>query len=161
MNKINFLNKLKKDRKLELVEPSEEIKESYIIKSDSNLTSSKILLNNDKLEEFVSLAYYSMYHLVTALLFKTGIKSENQSASIILLKEIFNQDNKEIFEAKTERVDKQYYTNFVITKEDVKETIKKAEIFNSNLIDFISRLNNSNIEIYRRKFAEILSLGQK
>lgn len=108
MKKINFLKKLCNQGKLELVESSEELKQSYILKSESNLISAKILLNNDKFEESVGLAYYSMYHLLTALLFKIGIKSENHSASIILLKNLFNHDNKEIFDAKKERIDKQY-----------------------------------------------------
>ncbi|MBS3088829.1 HEPN domain-containing protein [Candidatus Pacearchaeota archaeon] len=82
MKKINFLSKLRREGKLEIVEPSEEMKKSYILKSESNLTSAKILLNNNRLEESVSLAYYSMYHLLIALLFKIGIKSENHSGSI-------------------------------------------------------------------------------
>src|SRR3989338_9292281 len=140
MKKINFLKKLRKQGKLELVESSEELKQSYIIKSESNLISAKILLNNDKFEESVGLAYYSMYHLLTALLFKIGIKSENHSASIILLKDLFGQNNKDIFEAKTERLDKQYYVDFIITKKDVEDAIMKAEVFNSKMIDFISKI---------------------
>ncbi|HLC56890.1 MAG TPA: HEPN domain-containing protein [Candidatus Nanoarchaeia archaeon] len=143
MKKINFLKKLRKQGKLELVESSEELKQSYIIKSESNLISAKILLNNDKFEESVGLAYYSMYHLLTALLFKIGIKSENHSASII-------------FDAKKERIDKQYYVDFVVTKEDVKDTIRKAEIFNSKLINFISKINNEDIKIYRKKFIDMI-----
>ena len=156
MKKTNFLNKLNKEGKLELVEPSEEMKQSFILKSESNIVSSKILLNNDKLEESVGLAYYSMYHLLTALLFKTGIKSENHSASIILLKGVFGQDNKDIFEAKTERLDKQYYVDFVITKKDVEDTIRKAEIFNNKMIDFISKVNNEDIKNYRKIFSQHL-----
>ena len=153
MKKINFLSKLKREEKL--IEPSEEMKQSYMTKSESNLISAKILLSNNRLEESVGLAYYSMYHLLMALLFKIGIKSENHSASIILLKEIFGQDNKEIFNAKTERIDKQYYVDFVITKEDVQDTIKKAESFNRKMIDFISKVNNEDVKNYRRKFLEI------
>ena len=152
MKEINFLIKLKKEGKLELIEPSEEIKESYIKKSESNLISAKILLENSRLEESISLTYYSMYNILLALLFKVGIKSENHSGSIILLKQLFSLDNKEIFEAKTERIDKQYYVDFIITKEDVKDTIRKAEIFNSKLIDLISKANNENISDYRNKF---------
>ena len=157
MTKANFLNKLNKEGKLELVEPSEEMKESYILKSESNMISSKILLNNERLEESVGLAYYSMYHLLIALLFKTGIKSENHSASIILLKKIFEQDNKDISEAKTERLDKQYYVDFIITKKDVEDTLRKAEIFNNKMIDFISKINNENIKDYRKKFNNIIN----
>ena len=138
MKRADFLTKLKKEGKLNLVEPSEEIKQSYLEKSESNLVSAKILLENNRLEESVTLAYYSMYHSLVALLFKSGIKSENHTASIILLKEIFEIDNSEISFAKKERVDKQYYVDFEITKKQVEDSIKKAEIFNSQMFDFIS-----------------------
>src|SRR3989344_5254194 len=122
MKKMDFLIKLRKEGKLELVESSEEIKQAYLEKSKSNLISSKILLENNKLEESVGLAYYSMYHSLTALLFKIGIKSENHTASIILLKELVGLSNNDILNAKKERVDKQYYVNFMITKEAVNDT---------------------------------------
>ena len=86
MKTSNFLNKLKKEKKLELIEPSREVRESYLKKSESNLVSAKILLKSNMLEESVSLAYYSMYHILIALLFYVGIKSENHTASIVLLK---------------------------------------------------------------------------
>ncbi|MAG79248.1 DNA-binding protein [Candidatus Pacearchaeota archaeon] len=156
MKKINFLIKLKKEGKLRIVESSEEIKESYIKKSDSNIISSRILLKNDRLEESISLAYYSMYHILIALLFKIGIKSENHSASITLLKEIFDIDNFDISFAKKERIDKQYYVDFHITKEDVNDLINKSEEFNRKLLDFISKLNNDLINLYREKFKELI-----
>lgn len=155
MKKINFLAKLVKEKKLELTEPSDEIKDSYIAKSESNLISAKILLDNNKLEESVALTYYSMYHILTALLFKAGIKCENHAGSIILLKEIFSIDNSEILSAKAERVDKQYYTDFEITKAEVVNALKSAEKFNTNLIDFISKLNASDSLNYRKKLLEI------
>lgn len=152
MAKLSFLAKLRREGKLSLIEPSEEIKQSYIEKSESNLFSAKILVKNNKLEEAVALAYYSMYHFLTALLFKTGIKSENHTASIIILNQIFGIDNNEILLAKKERLDKQYYVNFKISKEEVIETIKKAEVFNSVLNDFISKLSNDKISKAREKF---------
>jgi len=152
MRKINFLIKLMKEEKLQIVEPSEEITNSYIKKSESNIISAKILLENDKLEEGVALTYYSMHHMLTALLRKIGIKCENHGASIILMKELFELDNSDISYAKSERVDKQYYTDFSITKIEVVEDMRKAELFNSMLLDFISKLNNVNINKYREKF---------
>ncbi len=152
MKNINFLNKLKKQGKLDVVESSEEIKESYLEKSESNLISAKILLKNERLEESVSLVYYSMYNLLLALLFKTGIKSENHTASIILFKEIFEKDNSFILFAKKERVDKQYYVDFKITKKEVEDLINKTELFNEELFDFISKLTNEKIKIYKDKF---------
>jgi len=156
MKKVNFLTKLMKENKLKLVEPSEKIKDSYIKKSESNIASSKILLNNGRLEESVSLAYYSMYNITTALLFKVGIKCENHTGVIILLKELFNIDNSDITFAKKERIDKQYYTDFYITKNEVGEAIRIAENFNKEVFDFISKLNNQNIMNYRKKFKTLV-----
>lgn len=156
MKKISFLAKLHKENKLQLVAPSEAVKDSYIAKSDSNLASAKILLDNGRLEEAVALTYYSMYHMLTALLFKTGIKCENHAASIILLKAVFGMDDKDISSAKGERIDKQYYTDFHIMKDDVMEAVETAEEFNKRLLDFISKLSNQKIDEYRKTFLSLI-----
>lgn len=158
MKKQAFLNKLKREKKLELVEPSEEMKDSYLEKSESNLISAKILFENKRLEEAIYLAYYSTYNSIVALFFKTGIKCENHSGSIILIKEIFGIDNKEISLAKKERIDKQYYTDFSIKSDDVVEAIEKAESFNKELYNFISKLNNHEIKQYRERLKNLLNM---
>jgi len=157
-NKV-LLKKLINEGKLRIVNPSEEIKESYIEKSGSSLTSAKILLENNLLEEAIALTYYSMYNSVIALMFKCGIKCENHTASITLLKEIFGIDNSGLFYAKKERIDKQYYTDFHIKTQEVEDAIKEAEIFASKLIDFISRINNLDVLKYREKLSDILGVN--
>jgi uncharacterized protein (UPF0332 family) len=154
MNK--FLNNLFLKKKLQLVDPSKEISESYILKSNSNLFSSKLLLKNNLLEEAVSLSYFSMYHLCLSLFFKVGIKCENHTACAIILKDVFNLDNTDLIKAKTERIDKQYYTEFKTTKEGVELAIKIAEDFNRNLKGFILNVNNLKISEWRNKFKELL-----
>jgi len=161
MGELDFLNKLKKEEKLKLVELSEEITTSYIEKSESNLSSAKILLENNKLEESIALTYYSMYNILIALFFRIGIKCENHAGSIILMKIIFDLDNSDIESAKKERIDKQYYTDFKIAKEDVSKAIENAENFNSKLLDFISRLNKNDIDEYREKFKELFFVNKK
>ena len=151
-----FLAELSRKGKLEMVEPSEEIKNSYIKKSGSYLESARILLERGKLEEAVSMAYYSMYHMLTALLFRTGIKCENHSASIILLKEIFGLDNSGISKIKYERVDKEYYVDFQITKDELCKIIGRAEEFNSDMSDYISRLNSGKIRMFRIRMEGLL-----
>lgn len=151
-----FLNKLGKDGKVRVVEPSEEICKSYTEKSMSNMISAKILLENDRLEEAVSLVYHSMYNLVSALLFRVGIKSEVHLASIFLLKDVFGLDDKDIIEAKKERIDKQYYTGFNIARKEVINGIETAENFNRNLNGFILGLNNQKIEKFRNKIKELI-----
>jgi len=156
MQKENFWSRLKKEEKIKTVEPSEEVKESYLRKSESNLSASKLLLDNNFLEEAVTSAYYSMYNLVLALLFKTGIKSENHTASIIFLKDIYSRENTLILNAKRERIDKQYYVDFKITREDVTTLIKDAEEFNSYMLDFISKISNNEMQEARKKFKQVL-----
>lgn len=151
MKKAGFLAKLHEEKKLQLVEPSEAIKDSYLEKSASNLFSAKLLLKNNCLEEAVSLAYYSMYHSLTALLFRAGIKCENHTGAIILLKGLFGIDNSGILFAKKERVDKQYYTDFHVTRKEVELAIRGAEEFNSLIHDFISRLNSGSIQEFRKR----------
>lgn len=156
MKKQGFFIKLHQEGKLQLVEPSQEITASYLKKSDSHIESAKLLLNNDRLEEGVSLTYYSMYYSVLALFFRAGIKCENHSASIILLKELFNIDNMIISYAKKERIDKQYYVDFSIAKEEVEELIVSAEIFNSRILDFIEKINNEMIDKFRSNMEQLL-----
>jgi uncharacterized protein (UPF0332 family) len=156
MKKRNLSNQLHKEGKLLLVEPSDDIKDAYLKKSESGLSSAKILLEKEKLEESVSLAYYSMYYITLALFLKTGIKCENHSATIILLKRIFGIDNSHISFAKRERVDKQYYVDFHTTKKDVKDLIGITEEYNANIYDFINRLSNDEIEGYRKKMKDLL-----
>jgi len=86
MKKSSFLNRLKKEGKLTLVEPSEEICNSYLEKADNCLKSAKLLLQNNLYENSVSMSYYAMYNSLTSLFFKIGIKCENHSGSILIFK---------------------------------------------------------------------------
>ena len=156
MKKLDFLKKLREEGKLKLVEPSEEVKQAYLKKSESYLDSAKLLLKNKKLEESISLAYYSMYYSLLALLFRTGIKSENHTASIILLKELFGLDNSKILKAKREWGEKQYYTDIRTLKPDVEALIKVAENFNAMIFDFLEKMNLSWIKIIRERLKKII-----
>ena len=156
MKNIKLLKELLKKKILVIVEPSVPIKESYIKKSESSLISAKILLDNNRLEESVALTYYSMYHSTTALFYRVGIKCENHTATIQLLKDIFEINNTSLEFAKSERLDKQYYTDFHVTKEQVKESIFIAEEFNAFILDFISKLNNFSIQNYKNKFNNLM-----
>jgi uncharacterized protein (UPF0332 family) len=149
-----FLIKLKKEEKLELIEPSEEICESYTEKSANCLKSAKLLLTNNLFENSIGMAYYAMYNLLIGLLFRAGIKCENHSGSILLLKVIFNQNGlfKTISDAKKERIDSQYYvTADEITKESTLELVGISEDFILKMTLFIKNLNNEDIEKARKE----------
>lgn len=161
MKKPSFLSKLKAKGKLELVEPSEEICNSYLEKADNCLKSAKILLQNNLYENSVSMSYYAMYDSLTAVLFKAGIKCENHTASIMLLKKLFGK--LEMFRmisfAKEERIDKQYYViskeNFVLTKESAKDMVETADNFLVKMKLIISELKNEDIEKVRSEFGKL------
>jgi uncharacterized protein (UPF0332 family) len=132
------------------------MKAAYLKKSESHLVSARLLLDNDLFEQSVSMAYYSMYYSVMALFFATGIKCENHTAAIILLREIFGRDNSEIKNAKNERIDKQYYVMSAPVREDVVALIRTAESFNADLRDFTDRLTTAKIDQFRKKFTSII-----
>ena len=158
MNK--FLNKLKKEKKLGLVEPSEDICDSYSEKSANCLKSAKLLLQNNLYENSIGMSYYTMYNLLLALLFRVGIKCENHGGSILLLKLLFEKNElyKLISDAKKERIDKQYYVTTEkdkITKEIAGEQLNNAEDFVLKIKVVIKNLSNDSIEELRGKFETI------
>jgi len=154
MNK--FLMKLISEEKIKLVESSEDIAIAYLHKSGKSLLSAKTLVNIENLDDAIALTYYSMYYSVLALLFKIGIKSENHTGSILLLKEIFDLDVSELQKAKKDRVDKQYYVDFSTTKKEVLNAIILAEEFNAKIKLKIDTISLSEVEQYNEKAKSLL-----
>lgn len=154
----DFLARLAKEAKLEIVEPSEEICSAYLDKAEKSLKSAKILLENGLYENSVSMSYYTMYNSLTALLFKTGIKCENHTGSIILLKRLFERVDlyKIISFAKKERVDKQYYIDFKLTKESAQELLRRTESFLVQMKLIIRNMKSEEINRLRNKMQVII-----
>lgn len=140
-----------------LVEPSEEMKRAYLETSRKDFVAAKILLEQNLPDKAVPHVYYGVYNLVLALLFKTGIKCENHTTSIFLLKDLFGLDNSFMELAKKKRVDVQYYIDVSLTKKDVYDLISQAEGFRDILLDFISKLTKDSINLYRNKFIKLVA----
>jgi len=134
------------------------MKLSYLQKAENCLKSSKILFKNNLYENSVSESYYCMYNSLLALLFLLGIKSENHSGSIILLRDLVKQENlhKVISFAKEERIDKQYYVESQqiskITKNLCEEMILKSEDFLIKIKLLISQMTNEKRSKIRDSF---------
>lgn len=156
MKKSHFLHDLFVERKIQVVNPSEDIARAYLKKSKSHLASAILLQKNEHYEEAVSITYYSMYHAVMALFFRTGIKCENHAATIILLHEVYEIDNTPLSEAKRDRIDMEYYVETAATKKDVENLIYGAELFNAHVIDVIERLSNEKIVKYRERLKRLI-----
>lgn len=155
MKKINFIETLIKEDKIRLIEPSKVISSSYSKKSQNSFKAAKLLLDHELLEESTSMAYFAMYHKALSLLYLIGIRCENHSATIILLRELFGIENKEILFAKTQRIDKQYFIDFIITKQEVTLLIQQTESFIDVLDSFIDNLSEEMKRYYLDQFLRI------
>ena len=137
------------------------MKASYLQKAENCLKSAKILFKNQLYENSISEACYCMYNSPLSLLFKTVIKSENHSASIIILKRLFNEDAlcKIISFAKEERIDKQYYVESrqitKATKESCKDMALKSEDFLVKMNLLIGELSNEKINSIRNSLESL------
>ena len=160
MKKLNFLNKLKKEESLKLIEPSEEISKSYLTKSEKCIKVAELAYNAQIYENAVSEAYYSIYNSVLSLFFKCGIKCENHSGAVTLIQKIFGLDELHyIFsEFKKDRIDNQYYIPILgtepINKEKCDERIKTAKEFNVKIRAYADNLKTNEIKNIRKKFEE-------
>ena len=157
----SFLDKLKKEGKLEIVDPSEEMSFSYQQKARNCLQAAALVFNGELYENAVGDAYYSMYNAVQSLFFKCGIKCENHSAAAVLLKKLLGLDQiyKTFSDAKEERIDKQYYVtptqNNPVTKNSAEALLKIASDFILRVDDFKRNLKISQIDEIRAKFEQI------
>ena len=138
MKESDFLKKLYKQKKLQWVEQSDEICSSYMEKAKESLKAAQVLTENNLLENAVAMAYYAMYHCLTAALFKSGIKCENHTASIKILRLVFEKEklSKNIEEAKKERIDKQYY----VSDEQEEISSESAVKLNEEAEDFLLQM---------------------
>lgn len=152
----DFYSKIHRQGHLRSVPPSMDMKRAYQRKSESYIVSARILFENGKLEEAVSMIYYSMFYMVLALMFRTGIKCENHSAAIYLLEDLYGLDNSAIIRAKTERIDKQYYIDFTLTSEDIDELMETADDFNAYIMNFTERMKGREVEKFRHRFQELV-----
>ena len=161
MKSLSFLDKLKQEGKLELVEPSEPMAESYEKKSRDCLSAAKLVFNGELYENAIGDAYFSMFNAVQSLFFKCGIKCENHSAAAILLKKLFKAERiyATFSKAKEERIDKQYYTIQMqerpVTKESAQELISKAETFILEASSYRRNLKLKDISEIRKNFEKI------
>jgi len=94
MTNLDFLARLQREGKLELVSPSEDICQSYLEKSGNCLKSAKILLQNKLYDNSTTMSYYAMYNSLTALLFKIGITPTRRSCPIHGLKPVVFTDTR-------------------------------------------------------------------
>lgn len=152
-----MLKKLNKEGKFKLTEKSKDISGSYDEKSDDSLKSAKILYKNNLLENSISMSYYAMYNKVLSLFYLSGIKSENHHLSIVILREFFGFDTRNLEFAKTQRINKQYYVKTKVNPEEANKLIRISEDFIEELDSFMERLTTRDIQNIRNKIEQTIN----
>lgn len=157
MTGSRFLARLKREGKLGLVDPSDPICQSYLLKSENCLRSARAVLREGLCENSVIDSYYAMYDSVVALLFRCGVKCENHTAAAMLLGILFDRSDlgEALGSAKKERVDKQYHVENVgspIDEAEAAQMMRDAERFTQEVRAFITGLGNDRILAVRARF---------
>ncbi len=156
MNKILWCLKIKNG--IELIEPNQNLCETYIKKSENALNATTSLKGNKEWE--ISSCYYSMYFALYAIMMKVGIKCENHNCSIEFMQEFlnskFNSDEIRLLRTSMKaRVDTQYYDDRKVPDKFYKIMIKNAPLFIVKCKEIIRTIKQSEIQEIREKLLKI------
>ncbi len=129
MDQIKWCMQQKKG--IELVEPSDNLREAYLIKADEALD---VLRGTDIRDWQLTTAYYAIYHGVYSLLMKIGIKCEIHSCTIEFTKKFLKnyfipEDFELIDKAFSARIDSQYYVNREVPDKNYELIMKRTPAF--------------------------------
>ena len=122
---------LNQKKGIELVEPSDNLRDAYIIKAEEALDTLRTSKSRDW--QFTA-AYYTIYHGIYSLLMKIGVKCEIHSCTIEFtkrfLKDYFSIEDFELIDkAFSARIDSQYYVNREVPNQNYDLIMKKTPSF--------------------------------
>ncbi len=127
---------------LKKVTPSFVLALNHVKKAEHNFNAIDLFYKIGYSDWSVSAAFYSLYHLLLAILIKKGFESRNQSCTFALIEEMI--DSKEIN----------------LTKEDLKEIFDKdinEDLVHSNkILDFRENMQYSHKTFLEEKEFELL-----
>ncbi|MBU0979618.1 MAG: hypothetical protein KJ709_02335 [Nanoarchaeota archaeon] len=155
MDQIKWCMQQKKG--IELVEPSNNLHEAYLIKAEEALDT----LRSSKSKDWqLTTAYYTIYHGIYSLLMKIGIKCEIHSCTIEFTKRFLNKyfsiDDLELLDkAFSARIDAQYYVNRKVPDANYDLIIKKTPGFLVKCKNII--LEEKGINEFRKKMESLKS----
>lgn len=116
---------------IELVEPSNNLRDAYLIKAEDALDTLKTSKSRDWQ---LTTAYYTIYNGLYSLLMKIGVKCEIHSCTIEFTKRFLkdhfsSQDFELIDKAFSARIDAQYYVNRQVPDQNYDLIMKKTPAF--------------------------------
>ncbi len=140
---------------IELIDPSENLREAYLIKAEESLET----LRTSKSRDWqITTAYYTIYHGIYSLFMKIGIKCEIHSCTIEFtkrfLKDHFSTDNFELIDkAFSARIDSQYYVNKKVPDQNYDYIMKKTPAFLIKCKNTI--FEQKEIDLIRRDISKV------
>jgi uncharacterized protein (UPF0332 family) len=138
---------------IRIIDPNTNLADAYIRKAEDGLSSLRSNLTKDWK---ISIAYYTVYFSLYAILMRIGIKCEIHSCTIEFvkryLKEYFSSEETDFFERALEaRIDAQYYIDRSVPDKQYQEMLKKTPEMLVKCKNIIQRLNEKKIEEIRNK----------
>ena len=145
---------------IELIEPNQNVSSAYLKKAHTSLRSMDINYKESILDWTVDAAYYARYQVVYALMQRIGVKCEIHDCTIELFRFLFNDSfDEELFlelkRAKEQRINLTYYTDRLVSVEDIKKNVYSASNFVLKVEEFLSVLTPSKIKIIKEKLVLI------
>jgi len=143
---------------LELIEPNDNMSDSYIKMADESIKILDKVIESDIWTATTS--YYIFYYSLYSLMLKIGIKCEIHSCSFEFMKSFLTgfYDLKDIdsFEKSfSARIDLQYYANRSVDKNVIKEGKKYCKEFFIKTKEILLKINESQIEEIRNELSKI------
>ena len=122
---------LNQKKGIELVEPSDNLRDAYLVKAEEALDT---LITSKSRDWQITTAYYTIYHGIYSLLMKMGVKCEIHSCTIEFTKRFLNdhfssEDFLLINKAFSARIDSQYYVNREVPDKNYDLIMKKTPAF--------------------------------
>jgi len=152
MKKLEWCFKIKDG--IRIKKPSDEISHSYLELAKSSLKGAETILRQNLLWATV-MVYYAEYYALYSFLAKIGVKCENHFCSILLVKFLLGEEKvKLVEEHRQKRIDAQYYLKIDQEKE-VENMLREAKFFVTEFEEFVTNLNEKEIEEFRQKIDKI------
>jgi len=145
---------------IRLVDPSENLSESYIKMSENALGT----MNRERkynLAFSISACYYSMYYSLYSVLMKLGVKCEIHSCTLKFMEEFLKdfytkEEIKTLSKAFDLRTIAQYYVDKVLNTKDVDFIIAQAPLFVNSSKRILSEINEKDVERTRKRIQELM-----
>jgi uncharacterized protein (UPF0332 family) len=149
---------LKQKSGIKIVEPNENISESYIKMAEDSIGT----MNREKDKNIifsVSAGYYSMYYSLYSILMRIGVKCEIHQCSIKFMEkfldEFFSKEHiNQINSAFKLRNITQYYVDKIIDKKEINNLLQNAPDFVEHSKNILSSINQDKINEIRNKLNE-------